>query len=238
MNQFMGINAVHLDYLTPLLKWKIMDIRSLLKASTCPSHYVSFARVIRRLQSFGILESIVEPISRKKYVYFSEVGLKVSSGNNKLLFDSGDSPIHDAKSSELSRKFLELDTIDRVMMEHEHYSKNSIIPDASFYGQKNGRNFSIAFELEITRKSRSRLIGKIKSYFTRTDYDYVIYFFASSSLLDSYVKFVEEDLGERYLNRIMFASNPKIFNGNYQLEESEVLFKGERKKLGDIFGQK
>lgn len=235
MANFMGVNTTHLDYLRPLMKWKIMDIKSLLKLSNCPSTYYSFARIIRNLQSVGVLESAFDPVTRKKYVCFSNEGIKLISGSPKLSMSKEDSPDHDARASEIVRKFLEHGYIEKVFLEHEFYSKDSIIPDASLYGAKNGKNFSIAFEFELTRKSKPRVIGKMKSYFSSTDFDYVMYFFTSKSLMLSYEKFIREELGDKYLDRIMFVSHPAIMWEEFPFPQSTVLFKGENKSLGELF---
>ena len=102
-------------------------------------------------------------------------------------------------------------------------------------GTKDGHNFSIAFEFELNRKSKSRVIGKVKNYFSSTDFDYVMYFFTCDSLLRSYEKFIREELGRKYLNRIMFVSHPTVNWKKYPFSGADVLFKDEWKKLYEIF---
>lgn len=235
MSQTMGINAIHLNYLTPLTKWKVMDVRSLLKYSKSKVHYGSFMRIIQKLQRLKIINSMTEPVTRVKYVYLTDEGIKLTSANNKLLIANEDSPEHDAKASELARKFVEHGYVEKAFLDHEFYSKNSIIPDASLLGSKDGHSFSIAFEFELNRKSKSRVIAKVKNYFSSTDFDYVMYFFNSESLLKSYEKFIREELGKKYLNRIMFVGHPTGNWKQFPFSGAHVLFRGEWKKLYEIF---
>lgn len=235
MGQFMGVNAIHLNYLDPLMKWKIMDVQSLLRYSKCQAHYGSFMRIITKLQSLSILKSLIDPISRKKYVYLTEEGIKLTSASNKLVITNEHSPEHDAKASEITRQFLESRYVEKVLLDHELYSKNSIIPDASLMGEKNGKSFSIAFEFELNRKAKERVIAKIRNYFLSTDYDYVMYFFSSKSLQVSYEKFIREELDGKYVDRIMFVYHPAVMWGKFPIAQAEVIFKSERKVIAELF---
>lgn len=238
MNQFMGINSLHVDCLNPLLKWKIMDVKSLLEVGDYPYKYSGFAKLIKRLQNFGILNAVVDSFTKKKYVYLTKDGLDFLSTSNKLLIQPEDSVAHDAKASEIVRGILDFESVEKVLLEHEVWSKELIIPDAKIEVEKDKNRFQIAFEFELTRKSKARVTGKVNSYFSQTDFNYVMYFFASKSLFDAYERIIKEEVKPDRYNRVIFVCQPDLFARKYSLKDSMVLFRGEKKTLGEIFCKK
>ncbi len=120
-------------------------------------------------------------------------------------------------------------------LEHEFSMQNSVIPDGAISGKKNGVSYCAAFELELTQKSKSRIIGKVQSYFSSTDFDYLIYFFASKQLMNSYRNTIDEVIREPLKNRIMYFCNEQILSRDYSLAESAGCFKGSEVTLGKLF---
>ena len=235
MNYFRSVNSIHLSYLSPLLKWKIMDIRSLMGEANYPLGHSGFKKIIQRIEKLGVIAGLRDPFSKRKYVYLTGEGIKYLSGNGKLLITSEGSPLHDAKASEIIRKFLEFSTVDKVTLEHEFSVLDKVIPDGSISGAKNGVSYCAAFELELTQKSKSRIIGKVQSYFNSTDFDYLIYFFASKQLMNSYRNSINEAISEPLKNRIMYFYNERILSSDYRLSESVGYFKESEVTLGKLF---
>lgn len=235
MNYFRSVNSIHLSYLSPLLKWKIMDIRSLMGESNYPLGHSGFKKIIQRIEKLGVIAGLRDPFSKRKYIFLTGEGIKYLSGNAKLLIATEGSPLHDAKASEICRHFLTLPTVEKVTLEHEFSMQNSVIPDGAINGKKNGVSYCVAFELELTQKSKSRIIGKVQSYFSSTDFDYLIYFFASKQLMNSYRNTIDEAISEPLKNRIMYFCNEQILSRDYSLAESAGYFKGSEVTLGKLF---
>lgn len=235
------VNSVHLSYLRPLLKWRIMDVRSLMKESELESNYHAFYRVIRELQSKKVLEGFRDPYSRKKYVYLSSRGESALSLKENPTSVSENSLVHDLKVSEIGRLFLENGWIKEALLEHEitdkrvFLSTSKVNPDALFEGERKGKKFKIAFELELTRKSKQRIIQKAYHYCVSDYYDYVLYMFSQESLVESYMETIREKLGAEKMNKFMFFFNPFITSKKSFEVDPRGYFQGRETSLGAIF---
>lgn len=235
------VNSVHLSYLRPLLKWRIMDVRSLMKESEIESHYHNFYRIIRLLESKKVLEGFRDPYSGKKYVYLSSRGESALSLKENPTSVSTNSLVHDLKVSEIGRTFLNDGWVNEVMLEHEITDKRVFLstakvnPDALFEGERKGKKFRIAFELELTRKSKQRIVQKALYYSESDYYDYILYMFSQKSLVDSYMETIREKVGMEKMNKFMFFFNPFLTSNKCFDSDPRGYFKGNETSLSAIF---
>lgn len=235
------VNSVHLSYLRPLLKWRIMDVRSLMKESELESNYHAFYRVIRELQSKKVLEGFRDPYSRKKYVYLSSRGESSLSLKENPTSVSENSLVHDLKVSEIARLFLLKGWVKEVQLEHEindkkvFLSTSKVNPDALFEGERKGKKFKISFELELTRKSKQRIVQKAIHYSESDYYDYALYMFSQESLVESYMETIREKIGSEKMNKFMFFYDPFLTTDKSFEFDPKGYFQGRKTSLGAIF---
>ncbi len=237
----MNLNSLHLNYLTPLLKWRVMDLESLRKECFRATKYKNFHRIIRGLEKEKILEGYRDPHSRKKFVFLSPFGEGQLSLKENPTAISNETLIHDLKVSEITRSFMNEGWIDEVELEHQIHDKRNfkltykIIPDAILYLEKKGHKFQLAFELELTRKSNQRLIEKMKQYEDSSFYHYVMYFFPTQKLMEKYITQAEEKLGRERMSKFMFFFHPEISSGIHNPKEIYGVFQSEKISLAEIF---
>jgi hypothetical protein len=235
------VNSVHLSYLRPLLKWRIMDVKSLMKESELEPNYHGFYRIIRELESKKVLEGFRDPYSRKKYVYLSSRGESALSLKENPTSVSENSLIHDLKVSEICRLFLQNGWIKEALLEHEINDKRAFLstskvnPDALFEGERKGKKFKIAFELELTRKSKQRIIQKALHYGESDYYDYVLYMFSQKSLVESYMESIKEKVGTEKMKKFMFFFDPFLTSEKSFEFDPKGYFQGRETSLGAIF---
>lgn len=74
MEDLIIVNSFHLSYLRPLLKWRIMDVKSLMLVSEVESHYHNFYRIIRHLESKKVLKGFRDLI--QEYARATEGNIK------------------------------------------------------------------------------------------------------------------------------------------------------------------
>lgn len=241
MKPKMNLNSLHLNYLTPLLKWRVMDLESLRKECFRVTNYKNFHRIIRNLEKEKILEGYRDPHSRKKFVFLGPFGEGQLSLNENPTAITNETLLHDLKVSEITRSFLSDDCIDEVELEHQIHDKRNfkltykIIPDAILYLEKKGHKFNIAFELELTRKSNQRLAEKMKQYESSSFYHYVLYLFPTKNLMEKYVAQAEEKIGKEYMGKFMFFYHPKLSFGHHDPEEINGVFQGKEISLAEVF---
>src|SRR5690606_29568902 len=157
-----------------------------------------------------ILEGYRDPHSRKKFVFFSSSGERLLSPKENPTAISNETVIHDLKVSEITHHLYNNNLVDDVELEHEINDKRNfktiykIIPDAILHLEKKGHKFKIAFELELNRKSNSRIIEKMKQYEDSTYYSYALYLFPTEKLMERYVELAEEKLGNALMSKFIF----------------------------------
>ncbi|MEK6626252.1 MAG: replication-relaxation family protein, partial [Bdellovibrionota bacterium] len=176
MSKVINISSAHLNYLSPLLKWRVMDLESLRRECFHAPKYKNFYRIIRALERDKILEGYRDPFNRKKYVYLSSFGEDQISHKENPTAISKDTLIHDIKVSEIAMAFFHLGWAFDVELEHQLHDKRNfkvtykIIPDALLHCEKNGAKFKIALEVELSRKNSQRIVEKARQYLESSYY--------------------------------------------------------------------
>lgn len=240
MDKKMNLNSLHLNYLTPLLKWRIMDVNSLRKGCLSAPKYHNFCRIIRNLEKEMILEGYRDPHSRKKFVFFTSSGEHLLSLKENPTAISNETVIHDLKVSEITHYLYESGLVDDVELEHEINDKRNfktiykIIPDAILHIEKKGHKFKIAFELELTRKNNQRITEKMKQYEESSFYNYALYLFPTKKLMETYIAQAKEKLGNASIGKFMFFHHPKLSSGIHNTHEIKGVFQGREITLHDV----
>lgn len=243
MANLMYLNSVHLNYLEPLLKWRVLDLESLRKECLRAPKYKNFHRIIRTLERQKILDGYRDPFNRKKYVYLSSFGESQLSLDENPTALSKETLIHDIKVTEFSKAMVELGWITDAELEHRIHDKRNfqtvykIIPDAVLHGTRNNVNFKIALELELTRKNNQRVMEKANQYLQGSQFNYVLYLFSKKSLLEKYIEVIKERVGDKGLERFMFFSNETLDVDKANIINWEGVFKGKQMNFGELFNK-
>jgi hypothetical protein len=241
MTQFTHLNSIYMNYLTPLQKWRIMDLESLRRACDTEPNYFHFARIIREMEKEKIVESFKHRFNGKKYIFFSSFGERQISNEKNPTSISKDSLIHDMKVSELAQSFFNLNWVDYISLEHELLNKRDfrqtfkIIPDALMGIKVGGKKINIALELELTQKQKQRIREKAKQYIISSKYEYVLYFFSKQSVMNTYMEEIKNTVGEKNLNRFLFVIIPSLTAKETDLTELVVIQDQNKMKLRDVF---
>lgn len=241
MSEIFHLNSLHLNYLTPLLKWRVMDLESLRKECLRVPKYKNFNRIIRNLEKKNILEGYRDPFSRKKFIYLSSFGEGQLSLKENPTALSKDTLIHDIRVSEIARGLISRGWVDDVELEHQIHDKRNfkmefkVIPDAILHLEKRGHKYRLALELELTRKNNQRLVEKVKQYEASIYYNYVLYIFPSSSLMEKYIEVITDKLGVDALKRIMFFCHQNISSDADNFEAIDGIFAGKEVQFKDVF---
>jgi DNA-binding MarR family transcriptional regulator len=240
MHKIINLNSAHLNYLEPLLKWRILDIDSLRKETNSVPKYKYFQKIVRSLESQKILEGYRDPYNRKKYVYLSPFGESKLSIKENPAAVSHETLIHDIKVIEFVRALFEAGLINEINLEHQLRDRQNnltfkVIPDAVVNFHKNGFDFNIAIELELTRKNNQRIIEKMRQYKASSNYHYLIYLFPTNALMNKYISVIKEALGEDGLSKTIFLYHPDLSRDIENLHSISGIYKNKEIKLMDIF---
>lgn len=234
------LESNQLNYLYPLNKWRFLDLQSLFQESQYPGSLSGFRKLILRLERKEIVQSFRSGQFGRKYVYLTKQGGSRLGLDEAALNVSTETLLHDGRVADIARSFLDFSTITRVELEHEIIlarGSNTHLPDACFYGKRMGKDFRLAFELELTRKAKTKYLDKMSFYLNSNFYEYVLYFFQSYGIYESYKKHLESEKGAKAFEKIMFAINPNINKQDPRIGETTLFFRGKEVRLRDIFDQ-
>ena len=234
MKDLKHLNSVYMNYLTPLLKWRVMDLESLRSECDANPNYSHFARVIRKMEKANVLEGYKHRFNGKKYIFFSPFGESQVAKEKNATAISKDSLIHDIKVSEIARNFIKYGWIDQITLEHELQNKRDfravykVIPDALLETQRDGKKVQIAFELELTQKHKQRIKEKAKQYIINSRYDYIIYFFSKEPVMKTYIEDISEVVGEKNIGKFLFVTDKAMTAKVTDLEKLEGICHGQK----------
>lgn len=240
MNEIMHLNNIHLAYLNPLVKWRVMNIESLRDECIESPNYHNFCKIIRSLEKAKILEGYRHPFNKKKYVYLSSLGERELSPEEKTNSLSKDTLIHDILVSDFTKVLVSKGWMDHVTLEHELNNKKGfkvnykIIPDALLEGEKNKTKFNMALELELSRKSNQRIVEKAKLYESSSYYNYVLYVFSKNSMMLKYKEVIGEAISD-LSRKFIFFSLEDLNNLDFSVEQKNGCFKNKEVSLKEIF---
>lgn len=243
MKKDVNLNSVHLNYLTPLLKWRVMDLESLRKENMSALSYKNFHRIIRGLEKKEVLQGYRDPFSRKKFVYLSSFGEDQLSLKENPTAISQESLIHDTKVSEFCRTLLNLGWALEAELEHQIHDKRQfkmnfkVIPDALIYLERNGYKYQLAFELERHRKNNQKIIEKMRQYGDFNFYHYILYLFPSWNLMEKYRSLAIENLEPEKMGKFMFFTHSEMSQGFDELGSIQGYVRDKKVTLGEVLSQ-
>ncbi len=234
MENIFYANSLQFEILLPLVKWRILDLASLLELGEIPGSYWTLQKIIRRFEKGKIIKTYRDPWNGKKYVYLDTFGHKLIGKEMGEI--ANETLMHDSKASEVVRAMLKRPCFRKAMLEHDlRRQQMRHVPDAVVEGEKNGAAFKMALELELTRKSFDRLKAKARFYIESSDYDYALYLFCHSGLRDHYRDYLEETFGTKWRSSIFLFSNTTILSRQLDLSEGVGFYEGKEVRFDEVF---
>jgi hypothetical protein len=236
------IEGEKLRYIAPLKKWRLLDLDKLKSEGRYHGGGRGFRKLITGLEKSGVIKTTRDNQTRRKFVFLTKSGELQLGSHGSSIGINVDNFDHDSRVSIIAHELLRFDSINEVILEHEIVGdkrigeRNPHTPDAVIAGQRKGNKFKMAFELELTQKSSSRLKEKFRHYLDTTVYDYILYFFTSEGLLKSYKKFLNQEYGQAWKSKFMLAINTKLLCRDFKLENTLIEFNEKQASLGELFG--
>ena len=131
-------------------------------------------------------------IAKQKMIYPSK-NLQESLVEDGKLYLNESQLTHDALVSSVCLGMLKFDLFDDAEIEDfligtsKFASKRGFYPDAVLYGDLEDESFSLPIELELTQKSRTRMMSKFMNYLDMS-YENVLFFFFDERVARKYHK--------------------------------------------------
>lgn len=214
------ISPIQYEILLPLKEWRILSTLDLKNFTGYEKSNSAFYKTICNLEKNGFVKSFMNPWTNEKYLYLLPNALKTLGEEKVILPINIDQLFHDAI---VTRVALLLRSISKI----EHVYLDSIIskefpllektPDILTVGTSQNP-FKLAFEIELSQKSKPRLREIFKSYSHSKVINNVIYITDKKSIFDSYINFLKEEARELKEEKFIF-----IYEKNLRLKELDIL---------------
>jgi hypothetical protein len=222
----------YLDILVEVGRWKIIPMKSLYELKTPSQSYQMFCKKVRKLEEEGLLKSILGS-NKRKFLSLTMKGLKFSPfGKNFDLAE--DSLNHDLISTKIVTTLINYKSFNSGQV-CCYQDRVDVEPDGLIYGSKNGVDYSLAIEVELTQKSKIRIIEKFNKYVSSNDFSYVLYVMNKESAFRTYRK-VLEGLNENVSKKIILMLDVSLSPVSFNYIGSKCVFQNKEKAFSEIFG--
>ncbi|HAZ13906.1 MAG: hypothetical protein A2X86_13015 [Bdellovibrionales bacterium GWA2_49_15] len=236
-------NGIHLSYILPLKNWRILDLQSIFELSKFPGNFKAFKRIILNLESKNVIKSFQDPYSKRKYLHLTQDGETHVGAKEGQISVADETRLHDCKAIEICKAMLKLQTVKNIELEHQLANRSNfkttyrVCPDALIYGERKGSKFKMAFELELTQKTKAKYIPKIDQYLESSAYDYALYFFHNPGVLESYKDNIREAHGDKAFGKIMLAHNSTLLSKTFEFIKTKIYFQNKEVDIEELFGK-
>lgn len=233
----LNVNSFHLELLRPLVKWKVLSIKELFEDSGYAGTYKGFHKVVTRLEKHKLISGFKDVWTKSKRIYLTEEGSKLVSPHRwRADVYNMNALFHDSRVTLYLRFLAEKLSIHHLNLDQErtgHYRNFHEIPkarpDADFTFMDDKKNVhTFLFEIELTQKATERIIEKLDYYQDRIGSYKVLFLFPTENLARSYRSVLMRLTKELNKDRILFAYDQGLIQGNFSLERS-FIWRGEEK---------
>ena len=227
------MEQVRNQLLRPLLKWRILDLEGLQQELTYQVPLMTLYKHLVDFEKEGVVVSKNVLRDRRKYFYLSNLGLE-RLGHKKSLGLIDEFFTHDLKVTQVVRQLLRSPNFTDVKFENE-LGTGTFIPDSELKFNYKERTLILSLEMELSRKSKERILSKAEFYLSSSYYDLVLYIFPSHSLMRSYYKVFQEKLGSGFNQKLLLMANENLMAMNFDLAEAKGFYQGHEVLLGNVF---
>ncbi len=229
------MSIIHFNILKEIQKWKVVDTKSLKTFTNYQGNEQFLRQILYRMEKKGYIKSIHTVWGKQKSYILDSNGFALLGATRIYEPDLKNEPLgHHAICTRVMSDLLSLPTIHGAKAESELKSETGILPDASFYGEKNGIPFKVAVEVELTKKSKQRIQDKLKIYATTQVYGFVLYLFPTHKMKNEWREIIEKNLRLDQQKRFLLFSFEHTKAKNFQ--NAIGFYQGKEHFLKDIFG--
>ena len=224
------------DYIEPLAKWKILNLENLHIAAWRKTSPSNFYKTFGRIKENGLVEDFQDNYSQRKYVYLSKKG-REALGINYLIPLNKESLIHDSFSSENAFHFKDFPFTKEVLVDHEILQRYPLIghrPDALVFGYHK-KDFCMAMEMELTIKSKERILETFSYYHESGFFNNVLYIFGQERVYETYIRALENEGAHLNKSKFLFLYMKSMYRRYYDTFNSPCYHNGQTTTLGELF---
>lgn len=245
----------NIEIINALDKWGVLTLRNLHKLLTSKISIHGLRRKIHRLALEDYV--FISRLDNKNEMIILPTKKTLNHLSSSRSFIDEAMVYHNLFISILGLELLNRENVFYYKLPHEFQTsrtpsafnssnrpESSISPDAYLGVMHNEKIFKVAIEIELTQKSSDRVFEKFYQYKESKYFDYVIYFFKSRSILNSYRRRLQEMLLETkdeksqglLSGRIIFLYSSQNHNYGSLLSDSTMECATKELSIEKFFG--
>ena len=228
MQEYIALGT-DVDILNEIGKWKVIPLKGLHMSFNQRILYDGLSKRVRALERAGLVKGFTQ--KKTKYLVLTPDGSKVSKYNN-YYDESEDFLNHDLHATNVLRQLLLFENFKEGHMFKD--DKEEVDPDAVIYAVRGGRKYTLAIEVELTQKSRARLMGKLSKYAKSQFINHVLYVFNKEAMFESYKK-VLGMMDDTVQRQVILCCDPGLSIEHFNYIESQCWHRGTSKTFEQIF---
>lgn len=239
----LSITPFHLELIRPLVKWKILSIKELFEDSGHVGSYKNYQKIISRLEKAHVLKGHKDVWTKTKRMHLTRLGNELVNNSRWMphVINEG-SFFHDSRVTLYLRYLAGQLKMNSVELEQEcmkiktFEDMQRIRPDAEFcICNSYNKQQRFLLEVELTQKSKERLIEKFEYYLRIPDYQFILFVFPTPSLFNSYLQLLMSSTLNNGRTNYIFAMEPGLIKGNFSLKNTKAFFRGKELSLENVF---
>jgi hypothetical protein len=215
-------------------RWKVIGMKSLYDNLKLSSSYSLFCRQVRKLESEGLIRSIIG-MGKRKYLTLTTSGSEMSPYNAQ--YDDSDTELnHDLVVSKVIAELNKFETLGEGHVLHES-DFFQVEPDGLIYLNKDGQLASIAIEVELTQKAKPRINSKFAAYNRADCFTYCLYIFNKESVYRAYKRQLES-MNKSIHEQILMMVDTDLSISQFNYLDKPVFYMGKETQFEKVFGNK
>ena len=228
MQQYIAIGT-DVDILNEIGKWKVIALKGLYQSLNQQRTYTPFTKQVQMLERAGLVRAFAK--KKTKYLVLTNEGRKVSKYNN--CYDENEDFLnHDLHAANVLRQLLMFENFKDGHMFSD--DKEDVDPDAVIRAVRGGREYTLAIEVELTQKSRVRLMGKFSKYGKSQFINHVLYVFNKEAIFESYKK-VLAMMDDTVQGKVILCSDTGLSIERFNYIDSQCWHRMTSKTFEKIF---
>lgn len=237
---FEYINPRHLDILSPLARWKILSLQDLYIESKFKKGLAGLYKAVQRLERDELLHSFRDSWSKEKFLYLGQRGHELLGVSDQQRINL-EQRYHDALAVKITKSFLEKRWAQEVKLDfelRENLNRFDYLPDAALFSRSGEQTFCLGLELELTQKTKERIVSKIQFYAKSDRFDHVVFIFYREGACKTYLDLMQLNVPKELHKKFIFTLKEDLSLKEFDLEEAQTFFNGKRLILSELFQRK
>lgn len=236
MNYLEKIAPSYFEILTPLLKWRILNVRDLKNQSGYSGSQSAFYKILSKLEKNNLVDSFINSWSNEKYLYLKSDALKALGEEKALLPVNVDIRFHDAITTKVALFFKSYAFVKDIYLDQEipkHFPIMEKTPDILIIGEKT-KPFRLALEIELTQKNKTRVQDIFKRHSESKIINNIVYITDKKSIFSSYENYLGELSSSIDCSKFIFVYEKDLNAKTFNLLSSSASYRGKETSLKEL----